>query len=67
MDNINNANTVKCTVIRIGLVTDIQEQIAVIQVSGKRIEIPRDKLADHAAIGDEVRWDGQRWSVHGSR
>ncbi|SEM87719.1 hypothetical protein [Paenibacillus sp. OV219] len=67
MDNFNNANTVKCTVIRLGVVMVIHEQCAVIEVSDKLIEIARDKIADNAAIGDEVRWDGRLWSVHESR
>ncbi|REE80140.1 hypothetical protein A8990_12294 [Paenibacillus taihuensis] len=61
MDNINNANTVKCSVIRLGVVTDVQESSVVIEVNGKSIAIARDKIAAEAAAGDVVRWDGQLW------
>lgn len=63
MDNINRVNTVKCTVIRLGLVKAVQEQSVIIEVNGKSVAIARDKIAAGAEVGHEVRWDGQMWVV----
>lgn len=52
-----------CQIQRIGEIIRLGEQVAVILINGKSIELPIAKIAEGIALGDQVVWTGAGWSV----
>lgn len=53
-----------CQIQRIGEIIRLGEQVAVILINGKRIELPIAKVAEGVGLGDQVVWTGENWAVY---
>ncbi|KIL35684.1 hypothetical protein SD71_12380 [Cohnella kolymensis] len=52
----------KCQIERRGIIKRFAEQTAMIEIEGKEIPVPKEKLAPNLVSGDVVKWVGNHWT-----
>jgi hypothetical protein len=53
----------KCQIQRIGKVVSFEEKFAVLEIEGKSIKVPKEKVAPSTKLGDQVQWNGGYWTA----
>lgn len=53
----------RCGIRRFGLVKKIGEDGVTVEINGKPLRLPREKVAADAAVGDTIAWDGKIWTA----
>ncbi|WP_274650335.1 hypothetical protein [Paenibacillus humicola] len=52
----------RCAIRRTGVLIDVHDATAVIDVEGKVVRIPAAKLAEDIRAGDTLEWSGGLWT-----
>lgn len=57
-------NGSKCQIERVGTVTRLDEEKALLDVNGKSVTVPIIKISPKARVGDKVVWGGNLWVLY---
>ena len=56
------AEGTRCAIRRTGVLIDVHDETAVIDVEGKVVRVPAAKLAEGVRAGDTLEWSGGLWT-----
>lgn len=57
----NKSKAGQCRIQRRGVLRKMDGDTAVLEVEGKPVKVPANKLSQQAKAGDLLAWDGQLW------
>lgn len=50
-----------CQITRVGTVEQIDNDLVILNIEGKKIKVPMVKVMSSVKVGDAVKWNGERW------